>query len=136
MGPDDDIINNWINCRLRIMKEELKEWIIIGIKLISWVYLIISLYMLILILTGHSPTAIELLTGLVISMMAVVVGGGFVIFRKLGKLDGKFDLFTRQFYSMASDFKSFKNEFYDMKTDVHVLKKDMKLVKNKLKIYT
>ncbi len=98
------------------------------LRLILFTIFVLILYMIILKLTGHSPT-LDVIT---ITILTLIVGGltklmaDFYGFK--GKAESHMEVTKNTFIKMGSKLDKLDN-------DVNELKSDMKLIKHKLKIY-
>lgn len=78
-------------------------------KILNWFILIMSaivIYMLILKITGHSPTMDQIQ----ITMLSLLGAGMFKLFYNQGRIIARLDSLSRQFYALAKDFKECKNQ--------------------------
>ena len=70
-------------------------------------------------LTGHSPTAIDLVLVFQGATFAGIVGLAY----RQGKVEGKIDEFNQKFGLLATDFKASQIEFRKMQSDVAEVKR-------------
>ena len=70
-------------------------------------------------ITGHSPTAIDLVLVLQGATFTGLVGLAY----RQGKLEGKMDEFNQKFGLLATDFKASQTEFRKMQSDIAEIKR-------------
>jgi len=87
------------------MKRNYLNWFL---TILVVIFSLIIIYMLILKISGHSPTDIVVLY----SFIGLIITSQFLLFisfgnlkYEVGKIHGKLDNLTNQFAAMASDFK-------------------------------
>ena len=89
------------------------------IYVISTAGLIIAVGLVWYKLTGHSPTAIDLVLVFQGATFAGIVGLAY----RQGKVEGKIDEFNQKFGLLATDFKASQIEFRKMQSDVAEVKR-------------
>ncbi len=73
--------------------------------IITWAVGILSIYWILLKLTGHSPTEFQMLTALAVANIGLTFTMAIGIFYKLGKMSSDISFLKGQFSTLARDFK-------------------------------
>ena len=90
------------------MKQDNYKYLNWFLILLVVIFSLIIIYMLILKISGHSPTDIVILysfVGLVVTNLFIVYGMLVNFNYKFGRMEGKLDSLAGQFSSLAQDFK-------------------------------
>lgn len=72
---------------------------------ITWAVGLLSIYWIILKLTGHSPTEFQMLTALIVANIGLTFTIAVGVFYKLGKMSSDISFLKGQFSTLARDFK-------------------------------
>ena len=73
--------------------------------ILAWAIGLLSIYWIILKLTGHSPTEFQMLTALIVANLGLTFTMAIGIFYKLGKMSSDISFLKSQFSTLARDFK-------------------------------
>jgi hypothetical protein len=74
-------------------------------KVFSWVLLAVVIYWLILKLTNHSPTLLEIFFGMQMTINVVMLGFMYRVSKHMGRVEQYMKDNDRRFAALASDFK-------------------------------
>jgi len=93
------------------MKKKILDWIETIFKIFFWVIGALMIYWLLLKITGHSPTELQLIMGLQIATITILVKHIIDTNRAIGKFDCHKKECDRRFYALAKDFTNTDSEF-------------------------
>lgn len=91
------------------MKNNLNTYIIILGKILVWILGITVIIMLLLKLTGHSPTADQIMVSMLGAMFATMLTFGYVFGTHMGEVNRFMKESDRRFYALARNFERFKH---------------------------
>jgi len=95
------------------------------VKIIIYILFVIFVIMTSLKLSNHSPTLIQI----IIAGGSIFIGHQFYISGRLSKLEGKFEMFEKEFRDVKTELKNFRDEFTDFK---HEMKHELRLINKSL----
>ena len=93
------------------------DWVLLICKLLFWFLSIWAIYWLILKVTGHSPTAVEIMIvmqSITLGFLVAIIIFLFKFYGEFRSLDTKVSYHIREcdrrFYALAKDFKKCRQE--------------------------
>ena len=110
----------------RLMNNRISNWAIIASKILFWIIGILAIYWLILKLTNHSPTVIDLILSLQIATITILVGFMYKTAKHMGKVENYMRGSDKKFNALANDFKKHVRDMHPVKTDVEIIKSAVK----------
>lgn len=87
-------------------KEKPAIYIMLIGKIVAWCFGIAVIIMLLLKITEHSPTMDQIILSLLGTMLISMISVGFMVGKRLGKMENDITHLTRMFYALARDFKN------------------------------
>ncbi len=98
------------------------------IRVVLVILFIIGIYMLLIKITGHSPT----LDQITLTLLAIIGGTIIKLMADFYRFEGKVEAHME---TTKNTFMKIGNKLDSLESSVNKLKSDMRLVKHKLKIY-
>ena len=95
------------------------------VKVIIYILFVIFMEIAILKLTNHSPTFEQT----IIVIGGMLLGHQFYLAKKISKLEGKFEMFEKEFREVKTELKDFRKEFVEFK---HEIKYELRLINKSL----
>lgn len=102
------------------------DFLIIFFTVVSWIMSCIVIYMILLKITGHSPT----LDQIVVVIVSVNFAVASTLMFKFGRMEEFMKSSKITFKKIGDDFNKMKVDISDIKKDVLELKSDMVYMKN------